>query len=220
MIEDIIESAKSSRVKHEEYYKTHGSRSLVAFVGSPGSGKSTQAKALAERISKYSKVHHINVGQILRESGDEEILKIMNTGELVPDEAVFKVLRAKLKEVGDGFIVLDGFFRRENESEWLIKNQKDLDIDVQALVNIKLSDKEAIERLRKRGRDDDEDSDIKVRLKVFEANEKKILKNLKKHNVWVLEVDGSSAVEEIAKKIYFELGDWIDIPGWGVEGSF
>jgi adenylate kinase len=185
----------------------------VGLIGSPGSGKSTQAQALAERISKYSVVHHINIGQILRQSEDEQILKIMNEGELIPDEAVFRVLATKLKEVGDGFIILDGFFRRENEAEWLIKNQKDLDVDVLAVVEIKLSDEVAVERLQKRGRADDEAEDIKVRLRVFKENEKTILKRLAEYKICVLEVDGSPSVEEISKKIYAELAEWVDVPG-------
>lgn len=213
MIEEIVESAKESRKRHDEYYKTHGKRSLVGLIGSPGSGKSTQAKALAERISKYSKVHHINIGQILRESGDKEILKIMNSGELIPDEVVFRVLSAKLKEVGDGFIVLDGFFRRKNEAEWLIKNQKVLDVDIEAVVDIKLSDDLAAERLQKRGRADDESEDIKVRLEVFKANEAEVLAALKNNKIWVLEVDGAPSVEEISKNIYGQLAEWVNIPG-------
>lgn len=214
MIEDLIESAISSRKRHDEYSKTHGSRALIAFIGSPGSGKSTQAEELTKRISKYSKVHHVNIGQILRESGDEEVLEIMDSGALIPDEIVFRVLKDKLSKIGEGHIILDGFFRRANESEWLIKNQKVLDVDVQALVDIKLSDKEAIARLKERGRMDDEDEDIKVRLRVFKDNRVGVLANLEKNKVFILEVDGSPSVEEIANRVYLELGEWIDIPGW------
>lgn len=214
MIDELIKSIKDNRDSREEYMKTHGTRPLIAFIGSPGSGKSTQAEALTKRISKYSGVHHVNTGQLLRDSADKEVVRIMNEGLLVPDEVVFQHLEDKFSELGEGFIVMDGFFRTGNEADWLIKNQKRLDVDLQALVNIKLSDEEAIERLRSRGRADDEDEDIKVRLDVFKQNRVGVLRVLEENGVWVLEIDGSPDPEAIANSIYLRLGEWVNIPGW------
>src|SRR5712691_6530426 len=92
----------------------------VVLLGPPGSGKGTQAKLLAKRLS----VPAISTGDMLREGvrqGSPLGLKakaIMEAGELVPDELMIGLIRERLSQpdAQRGF-VLDGFPRTAEQGE-------------------------------------------------------------------------------------------------------
>jgi adenylate kinase family enzyme len=208
----ITESLISVGKNNRRYYANRGSRPLIALIGSPGSGKSTQARMIVEAISKRHEVKYINLGEILRKSSDTEIIKIMNEGKLIPDEIVYEYLTEELKNTSKSFIILDGFFRNEEETDWLIENQKTLDVDVWKVIDIKLNKDEAMKRLSIRGRADDQPEDIAVRLKVFEAEREGVVRSLKKHKMKLDVVDGFGAVDQVFGRIGSIL-DWC-CPGY------
>ena len=97
---------------------------ILIFLGPPGSGKGTQAKKLAEKIS----LPHIALGDILRETIREgsEIGKkakaFVEAGNLVPDEVTIEITRQRLlkDDCKSGFI-LDGFPRSLGQAGALTK---------------------------------------------------------------------------------------------------
>lgn len=86
----------------------------IVLLGAPGSGKGTQA----ERIAPTFGLPHVSTGDILRGAvkGGTELgvaaQRFMDSGELVPDEVVIGIIRARLTEpdTAAGFM-LDGFPR-------------------------------------------------------------------------------------------------------------
>jgi len=94
----------------------------LVFLGPPGSGKGTQAKRLAEKLS----LPHISVGDLLRievQQGTvtgKNIKAIMEAGNLVPDEVTIELTRNRIiqPDCSKGFI-LDGFPRNVVQAEAL-----------------------------------------------------------------------------------------------------
>ena len=94
----------------------------LIFIGPPGSGKGTQAKRLASRLS----IPHISTGDILREAvadGTElgqQAAPIMAAGALVPDDLMIGIINDRLakQDAAKGFI-LDGFPRTLVQAEKL-----------------------------------------------------------------------------------------------------
>jgi len=115
------------------------------IAGAPGCGKGTQAKLLAE---KYD-LTHISVGDIFRwhiQSHTKlaaKIKRIVDTGQLVPDEIVDEVVQNRL-EIHDwnyGF-VLDGFPRNRPQAQFYLESY-----DIDAVLLLRVSDDAVIERV-------------------------------------------------------------------------
>jgi len=106
----------------KEYGDIDGKENLeeipcIIITGPPGCGKGTQSKI----ISKGMRWKHISTGDILRQSNNKEIKKLMKTGKLLPDDLVGKELIDYLKEYSKdhdpkGFI-FDGYPRNLSQKD-------------------------------------------------------------------------------------------------------
>lgn len=168
----------------------------LIFLGVQGSGKSTQAKLIAEKLN----LPYIEMGQLFRdkkEANDEDAKKIaetINRGYLVPDELATRTLKERLArpDCQKGY-VLDGYPR--NEAQFAA-----LDKDIDKVFNIEVSDDEAIKRLLLRGRHDDTREALKKRMGWHHSETEPLLSKFRESRI-LEEVDGQRSIEEIAKDI-------------------
>ncbi len=122
----------------------------IVLLGSPGAGKGTQAKALAEKLG----VAHISTGDILRQNVKEATLlgkeakDYMDRGLLVPDELMSKMLQDRFTQgdVKKGFI-LDGYPRTIAQAKTLEEIFKFKGINIDLVVYLDSSDSVIIQRL-------------------------------------------------------------------------
>lgn len=119
----------------------------LVMLGPPGSGKGTYAT----RISPILKIPTISTGDLLRSKmKDPElgpiIKKYINSGQLVPDEIVFKVFNERLKkdDTKNGFI-LDGIPRTLEQAKRLENISK-----IDAVINLVVPEDVIIARLSSR----------------------------------------------------------------------
>ena len=114
----------------------------LLFIGPQGSGKGTQAAIMSKQLN----IPHISIGDLFRNAEEElkeELDEYMEQGKLVPDELTLKILKKRIfqPDCKRGFI-LDGFPRNLNQAS-LFKTITDID----KVIEITLSDQEAIKRL-------------------------------------------------------------------------
>lgn len=95
---------------------------IVVLTGAPGAGKGTQAELLSQRCG-FKK---LSTGDALRKHVKQgtEIGKIagaiMERGELVPDDVLFRILKEELGSIGTKEVVLlDGYPRNISQAETL-----------------------------------------------------------------------------------------------------
>lgn len=163
-------------------------------MGKPGSGKSTQAKLLAQQLG----LPYIKTGNIYRRLAEEnsplghKVKATIEKGDLVDDETTFEVVDKYLKTISTGFII-DGFPRT------LVQAQREV-FPVDKVINIDIPDSEAQNRLLKRAqtenRADDTAEVIEERLKVYHQATEPIL-NYYQNNAKLSNIDGRGSIEEV-----------------------
>jgi adenylate kinase len=125
---------------------------LVVLVGPPGSGKGTQAKV----ICQLHGIPQISTGDMLRAAKREgtlarKYLEIMDSGGLVPDEAMIELIdqRIDAPDCAPGFL-LDGFPRTVPQAEALNglvgKRSRSLDAVIQLDVPRQLLEERLVHR--------------------------------------------------------------------------
>lgn len=166
------------------------------FLGGQGSGKSTQAKMLAEKLN----LPYLEIGQVLRERSKEKdrlgkkIKEALETGHLVENQITIDLLKYKTSSLlfRDGY-VLDGYPRNEGQLQHLDK-------DINKVFYIKVTDEEAIKRLEKRARSDDTKEVLAKRLEIYHQDTEPLLQDFRNQGL-LDEVGGERTINQIHKDI-------------------
>ena len=118
----------------------------LILLGAPGAGKGTQAQMLTERHG----IPQVSTGDMLRSAIRAETdlgltaKQYMDAGELVPDDVVIGIVKARLAsdDCRAGFI-LDGFPRTVPQANALESGG----VDIEKVIHISVSENEIVERL-------------------------------------------------------------------------
>ncbi len=201
----------------------------LIMIGAPGSGKGTQAKLITQEYS----IPQISTGDLLRKAIKRETAlglkakKVINTGNLVPDDIVLLLLKERLsqRDCENGFI-LDGYPRNLHQAQDLSEIS-----NIDLVINIDLDYGLILERITGRRtckncgaifhiqysppkedgicdkcsgilyqRSDDTEETVKKRLKTYENETKPLIAHYQKHKILeTLISDGT--IEEMHDKV-------------------
>jgi adenylate kinase len=193
----------------------------VLLVAYPGAGKSTQATKLAAHYG----IALLSSGALLRAeiTRGTKIGRVaadyLERGDLVPDELVFETLSLPVLEAArNGGYVLDGFPRTLGQAEVAYSVAQEIeDIELQAVVYLRVGHDVLRQRLRARaGREDRADDDevtIARRFKVFETQTEPLLDFYARRGI-LLDIHGEQPVEDVFSEITRALDELqTQIPG-------
>lgn len=122
----------------------------LIIMGPPGAGKGTQAALIKEAYQ----IPHISTGDMFREAIKnetplgKEAKSYIDRGELVPDSVTIGLVKERLSkdDCKVGFL-LDGFPRTIPQAEALDEILKELNIVLDAVINIEADDSILIDRI-------------------------------------------------------------------------
>jgi len=202
----------------------------IVILGLPGSGKGT----VAQQLSQKHGIPQVSTGEILRKAVADEtelgkkIAPIIHAGHLVPDDLMIDVIRSRLAadDCQEGFL-LDGFPRTVAQAEALDKLLAELNLELDVVLNLIVSQEEIIRRLSKRQtciqcgtiyaadyakdvcekcggrlgvREDDKPEVVSERLKVYEKQTAPLVDYYGEKDL-LIEVGGNGSPEQVFRQV-------------------
>lgn len=200
------------KISEREHSKTDTPFLFISILGRPGSGKGTQAELLGKQFS----LKHISTGELLRKRAEQDdmvgrvIRDTLEKGKIIPTPITFMLWMPELDALlnkSDEWrgVLFDGSPRKLHEAEMLDDVFELYGWQKQFYVlNIIISEEEAMRRLLKRGRSDDEEQDIRERLDWFKTLVEPVLERYRaKGNL--VDINGEQSVEAVQKEILSKL---------------
>jgi adenylate kinase len=183
---------------------------IIVLVGPPGSGKTTQAKALAK---KY-RIPAISMADLLKaelsggkkDAASKALAASVASGDMLPDEAATDLIRFRLSRVdlSKGFI-LDGYPATAGQAKALDRMLQDKQLPKPVVVVLDAPDEVIRKRMSERGRVDDKPENIDRRIREF-RNEAALLSEWAGQG-GVVKVNGDAKVSDVTTQIAAGLQD-------------
>ena len=180
---------------------------ILIILGAPGSGKGTLSKQLQDKYGIY----HISTGDLIRKSDDPELKKIIDGGNLLPDDMMIRLLRKELKkiDVAKG-LIFDGFHRTIKQAKRLDSMLGKMGLGLNHAIFLDLDEETAKDRIRERAKKEDrkdDTSDEIINKRFDEYHEKTFpLLDFYKRSRKLVKIDAAAGREGVLKSVAKKLG--------------
>lgn len=177
---------------------------MILLFGPTGAGKSVQGQMLAARMGwKW-----LSTGEMLRDSDDPEVIRVLKSGELVSDELTYEVFEKAIQDAKAKKFprtIVDGFPRTKEQAEWLAQYIKENNEQIDVVVTLEVPEHEIMNRLEKRARMEDTPETIARRMTIYRQKMYPILSEFADSGIKIVHIEGVGTAGEVHDKIYDEV---------------
>ena len=180
---------------------------ILVILGAPGSGKGT----LSNELKKEYGINHISTGDLIRNSDDPELKKVIEGGNFISDDMMVKILRKELKNIdpSEG-IIFDGFPRNLKQSKKLDSILGKMGLGLNHAIFLDLSEDVAKDRIRERAKKEDRKDDVNddvINKRFDEYHDKTLpLLDFYKKSRKLIKIEAKAGREEVLKSVAKKLG--------------
>lgn len=183
-------------------------KKIICLYGQPASGKTTQAKLLADNFG----FSVFGMGEVLRDevaSGSalgQEIKPYVDSGLLIPDHYMSQIIKTAGEKASETGLIFDGFPRMVSQGKMLDQIMAELNLTVSGFIYLNVSAETALQRLKSRALisperlDDSDEVAIRNRFAVFAQQSISLLDFYKERNL-LTEINGELSIEDVQKLI-------------------
>ncbi len=187
----------------------------IAVFGVPGAGKGTQVKQISQ--ANNGPFVHLGMSDALRALIASDPTKygyvapIMASGRLAPDEVIMPAVNKFVRETAlTTPVVFDGIPRKWEQMIGLNKIEKQMGRTLH-IVELVLSDEEAMKRIAERakndGRADDQKREVvEERVQIFHRETKPLIDEYRRLGYTVVSVDSFGTIEEVSNEFCAAVG--------------
>lgn len=147
---------------------------ILVLLGAPGSGKGTLAKKMRDKFG----FQIVSTGELIRNSNDPKLKKIIEKGEFVPDDLMLDILEEAIEDMDPSKgIIIDGYPRTLDQAEDLDSLLGKMGLGLNHAIFLGITTDKAKERIEKRASKENrsDDADPEVINKRFEEFKDKTL---------------------------------------------
>lgn len=174
---------------------------MILFFGPTGAGKSMQGQMMAVRMGwKW-----LSTGEMLRNSDDPEVIRVLKSGELVSDELTYEVFEKAIQTARNEKyprVIVDGFPRTKDQAEWLATYMEKSGEAIDLVVVLEVPEAEIMQRLEKRARMEDTPETITKRMTIYRQKMYPVLGTFAEDGVKIAHIDGTGTAGEVHDRIY------------------
>jgi adenylate kinase len=180
-------------------------KKLFLIIGAPGSGKTTDAELIAahnENITHYSTGDMLRAEVASNSQRGKEIKKYIEKGEIVPINIVIETIVNAIKSSPTDIIIIDGYPRSVEQMLELDKYlQEHKDIELVSVIEVKVSEDIARERVLGRARGADDNNEVfQNRMRVYTEPLQQIRDFYTKKGLLKV-ISGERTIEEIVSEM-------------------
>jgi len=178
---------------------------MIIILGTPGAGKTTQTKLLAQFLD----CPWVGMGELMRQNVKGADRKAMLAGKILSDELTLKILGNALKilDVDKKECIVEGNPRSLNQAKWWVEQVKAGKIKQPIILHLVAKKQISAARMVERGRLDDHDKGVvESRFAEYDRSINDVLGYFKNAGYKVVDVDSNGSIEEVAGHVHKALG--------------